>query len=111
MFPASRGLTQHLWSLRSIDFDRFRLCQLYDSTIGSLRGWSSENCKIRKMPSGPRFFRGDPVGFGDRSHAFPGLLGGLSNLMYGIFEIPHRFHFFRSPKIDILAKCHFWELP
>ena len=44
--------------------------------------------KNRKPLTVPKLFRDDPVGFGDRSYALPGLLGGLSNLMYGVCEIP-----------------------
>ena len=53
-----------------------------------LKAGPPKSAKSTKCTTVPKYFRGDPVGSGDRSHAFPGLLGGLSNLMYGIFEIP-----------------------
>ena len=75
MLPASYGLTQDLWSLRSMVFVGFRwispLSALYASTIVPIAG------KIRKTPRGVPLISATSDGPGDRSRGFWGVLGGI----------------------------------
>ena len=64
------------------------LCEAFKKPLDILKAGGPKISKNPNSPTVPKLFRGDPVGFGDRSYVFPGLLGGLSNLMYGICEIP-----------------------